>query len=210
VGKRLPATTSRLGGQLARVRAATAGAGCASTQPAPPLRSQVGPVVACHLLAELGDVRRFQRARQAIRLAGLDLAHRRRQDRPARLPRPARARRGGLTTRARSGPQSRTSLRPAPWCLGTQTAALLWNEPPKPPPDIPRRNRGRLDREWATPRTPPGRSPPLVRAPHRRWLPTTHAWWCARQAPPLIAPHARRIEHVDDDLTLEASDSSGS
>jgi transposase len=32
----------------------------------------VGPVLACHLLAELGDVRRFQRARQAIRLAGLD------------------------------------------------------------------------------------------------------------------------------------------
>lgn len=32
----------------------------------------VGPVLACHLLAELGDVRRFHRARQAIRLAGLD------------------------------------------------------------------------------------------------------------------------------------------
>jgi transposase len=32
----------------------------------------VGPVVACHLLAEIGDARRFRRAEQVIRVAGLD------------------------------------------------------------------------------------------------------------------------------------------
>jgi transposase len=32
----------------------------------------VGPILACHLLAELGDGRRFRRARQAVRAAGLD------------------------------------------------------------------------------------------------------------------------------------------
>jgi transposase len=32
----------------------------------------VGPILACHLLAELGDCRRFRRARQAVRAAGLD------------------------------------------------------------------------------------------------------------------------------------------
>lgn len=32
----------------------------------------VGPVLACHILAELGDARRFHRARQAVRAAGLD------------------------------------------------------------------------------------------------------------------------------------------
>jgi transposase len=32
----------------------------------------VGPIVACHLLAEIGDARRFRRARQVVRLSGLD------------------------------------------------------------------------------------------------------------------------------------------
>jgi transposase len=32
----------------------------------------VGPVLACHLLAEIGDARRFRRARQLVRVAGLD------------------------------------------------------------------------------------------------------------------------------------------
>ena len=32
----------------------------------------VGPILACHLLAELGDATRFRRARQAVRAAGLD------------------------------------------------------------------------------------------------------------------------------------------
>src|SRR5262249_46830385 len=32
----------------------------------------VGPIVACHLLAEIGDARRFRRARQLVRAAGLD------------------------------------------------------------------------------------------------------------------------------------------
>jgi transposase len=32
----------------------------------------VGPVLAAHILAELGDVRRFRRARQVVRLSGLD------------------------------------------------------------------------------------------------------------------------------------------
>lgn len=32
----------------------------------------VGPLVACHLLAEIGDARRFRRAEQVIRLSGLD------------------------------------------------------------------------------------------------------------------------------------------
>jgi transposase len=32
----------------------------------------VGPILACHLLAELGQARRFPRARQAVRAAGLD------------------------------------------------------------------------------------------------------------------------------------------
>jgi len=32
----------------------------------------VGPVVACHLLAEIGDARRFRRADQIIRVAGRD------------------------------------------------------------------------------------------------------------------------------------------
>lgn len=32
----------------------------------------VGPIIACHLLAELGEAKRFRRARQAVRVAGLD------------------------------------------------------------------------------------------------------------------------------------------
>lgn len=32
----------------------------------------VGPILACHLLAEIGDVRRFQRPRQLVRAGGLD------------------------------------------------------------------------------------------------------------------------------------------
>jgi transposase len=32
----------------------------------------VGPIIACHLLAELGEARRFRRARQVVRLSGLD------------------------------------------------------------------------------------------------------------------------------------------
>ena len=32
----------------------------------------IGPVLACHLLAEIGDARRFHRARQLVRLSGLD------------------------------------------------------------------------------------------------------------------------------------------
>jgi transposase len=32
----------------------------------------VGPILACHLLAELGEAKRFRRARQAVRAAGLD------------------------------------------------------------------------------------------------------------------------------------------
>jgi transposase len=32
----------------------------------------VGPIVACHLLAEIGDARRFRRAEQIVRVAGLD------------------------------------------------------------------------------------------------------------------------------------------
>lgn len=32
----------------------------------------VGPIVACHLLAEIGDAHRFRRARQVVRLSGLD------------------------------------------------------------------------------------------------------------------------------------------
>lgn len=32
----------------------------------------VGPIVACHLLAEIGDAHRFRRARQVVRLAGID------------------------------------------------------------------------------------------------------------------------------------------
>jgi transposase len=32
----------------------------------------VGTILACHLLAEIGDARRFRRARQVVRVAGLD------------------------------------------------------------------------------------------------------------------------------------------
>ncbi|HJS59584.1 MAG TPA: IS110 family transposase [Vicinamibacteria bacterium] len=32
----------------------------------------IGPILACHLLAELGEARRFRRARQVVRLSGLD------------------------------------------------------------------------------------------------------------------------------------------
>lgn len=32
----------------------------------------VGPILACHLLAEIGEARRFTRARQVVRLSGLD------------------------------------------------------------------------------------------------------------------------------------------
>jgi transposase len=32
----------------------------------------VGPILACHLLAEIGDARRFQRSRQLVRASGLD------------------------------------------------------------------------------------------------------------------------------------------
>jgi len=32
----------------------------------------VGPILACHLLAEIGDARRFSRARQLVRASGLD------------------------------------------------------------------------------------------------------------------------------------------
>jgi transposase len=34
----------------------------------------VGPILACHLLAEIGEARRFSRARQVVRLSGLDPA----------------------------------------------------------------------------------------------------------------------------------------
>jgi transposase len=34
----------------------------------------VGPILACHLLAEIGDVRRFRRPRQLVRASGLDPA----------------------------------------------------------------------------------------------------------------------------------------
>src|SRR5206468_4203022 len=47
----------------------------------------VGPILACHLLAELGEAKRFRRARQAVRAAGLDpvvseSAESKRSDRP--------------------------------------------------------------------------------------------------------------------------------
>ena len=32
----------------------------------------IGPILACHLLAEIGEVGRFRRAEQITRLAGLD------------------------------------------------------------------------------------------------------------------------------------------
>ena len=32
----------------------------------------VGPIIACHLVAEIGHAARFRRARQVVRLAGLD------------------------------------------------------------------------------------------------------------------------------------------
>src|SRR5207247_2501522 len=32
----------------------------------------IGPILACHLLAEIGEARRFQRAKRITRLAGLD------------------------------------------------------------------------------------------------------------------------------------------
>lgn len=32
----------------------------------------VGPIIACHLLAEIGDIQRFQRPRQLVRASGLD------------------------------------------------------------------------------------------------------------------------------------------
>ena len=32
----------------------------------------IGPILACHLLAEIGEARRFRRAKQITRLAGLD------------------------------------------------------------------------------------------------------------------------------------------
>lgn len=32
----------------------------------------IGPILACHLLAEIGEARRFRRAEQITRLAGLD------------------------------------------------------------------------------------------------------------------------------------------
>src|SRR5207244_4337600 len=32
----------------------------------------VGPILACHLLAEIGDASRFRRARQLVRASGLD------------------------------------------------------------------------------------------------------------------------------------------
>jgi transposase len=32
----------------------------------------VGPIIACHLVAEIGHASRFRRARQVVRLAGLD------------------------------------------------------------------------------------------------------------------------------------------
>src|SRR5205823_8663681 len=32
----------------------------------------VGPILACHLLAEIGEARRFQRPRQLVRASGLD------------------------------------------------------------------------------------------------------------------------------------------
>jgi len=52
----------------------------------------VGPIVACHLLAEIGDARRFSRSRQVVRLSGLD---------PVVLESGATKRRGRL---AKAGP----------------------------------------------------------------------------------------------------------
>jgi transposase len=52
----------------------------------------VGPILACHLLAEIGAARRFRRAEQITRLAGLDpvVEDRARRAGAATSPRPAR------------------------------------------------------------------------------------------------------------------------
>jgi len=64
----------------------------------------VGPIIACHLLAEIGDARRFRRARQLVRVAGLD---------PVVLESGESKRRGRL---AKAGsPQLRWALVEAAW-----------------------------------------------------------------------------------------------
>jgi Transposase IS116/IS110/IS902 family len=65
----------------------------------------VGPVLAAHVLAELGDVHRFGRACQVVRLSGLDpvVAESANVRRPGRLS----------PSRARPGPAGRWPRRPA-------------------------------------------------------------------------------------------------
>jgi hypothetical protein len=77
----------------------------------------VGPIVACHLLAEIGDVLRVQRPRQLVRASGLDPAVIESADskRPAASPRRALS--------ASPGPSSR----PPSTDIGTQA-------PTTPPP----------------------------------------------------------------------------
>jgi Transposase/Transposase IS116/IS110/IS902 family len=50
----------------------------------------IGPQVACAILAELGDTRRFSSSRQSVRFAGIDVTARVRHQAPRRAPLPPR------------------------------------------------------------------------------------------------------------------------
>ena len=69
----------------------------------------IGPILACHLLAEIGEARRFQRAEQITRLAGLDPV----VDESGESTPPRQTRQGRLTAPSLGAGGSRRALPPA-------------------------------------------------------------------------------------------------
>jgi transposase len=90
----------------------------------------IGPILACTILAEIGDATRFRRARQVVRAAGLDPVVRESAD---------KRRRGHLAKQgapdlcwAPSRPPNTPAARPAP--TSSSTAATAVTPAPTPPP----------------------------------------------------------------------------
>jgi transposase len=74
----------------------------------------IGPILACHLLAEIGEARRFRRAEQITRLAGLDRSSRSRARAAAAATSPRQAHRI-CAGRWSKPPCTRTGQAPPTW-----------------------------------------------------------------------------------------------